>query len=77
MSILPLAPGCPQLGHAQHTVVLTVVFPIGRLTPRGVRRRFIDSIRIAIAQARIDREIDPAVSDELWAALPSTRGQRT
>jgi hypothetical protein len=81
MSILPSAPGCLQPGHAQHArndaVALTVEFQIGRLTPRGVRQRFIDSLRIAIAQARGARQIDPAVAEELWRALPSTRGQRT
>ncbi len=78
LSPKPLRRGAPRAQYARNdAVALTVEFNIGGLTPRGVRRRFIDSLRIAIAQARITREIDPAVCDELWRALPSTREQRT
>jgi hypothetical protein len=81
MSILPSGPPVPQQHRAQYarndTVALTVVFQIGRLTPRGVRRRAIDSLRIAISRARVTGEIDPAIAEELWRSLPSTRGQRT
>jgi hypothetical protein len=76
----PLAPVCAGLADRRsddNKIALSVAFPVGRLTPRGVRRRFIDSLRIAIARARFDREIDPAVAEELWRALPSIRGQRT
>jgi hypothetical protein len=58
-------------------VTLTVTFSVAGLTPREVRRRFIDALRIAIARTRVTREIEPAICEELWRALPSTRGQRT
>lgn len=60
---------------ANHTIALTVAFQIGRLTPRGVRRKFIDSLRIAIAQAQNTNDIDPAVAIEMWRALPVIRGR--
>jgi hypothetical protein len=56
----------------ENDVALSVNFPVGRLTPRGVRRRFIAALRIAIARARVTREIDPAVAEELWRALPTS-----
>jgi hypothetical protein len=56
----------------ENTVCLSVAFHVDRLTPRGVRSRFIDSLRIAIARARVTREIDPAVCEELWRALPAS-----
>lgn len=67
---------CQAAYLTDQTVSLTVAFQIGRLTPRAVRHRFIHSLRIAIARARIVREIDPEVCEELWRALPLTRGSR-
>ena len=51
-------------------VALLVFFPVGQLSPRGVRRRFIDSLRIAIARACVAREMDTEICEELWRALP-------
>jgi hypothetical protein len=60
-------------GPDDEEIVLRVVFRIDRLSPGGVRSRFIEALRIAIARARRAHEIDSAVSEELWRALPSTR----
>jgi len=63
-------------GQAEKTVSLSVTFRIGRLTPRGVRQHFIESLRVAIARALKVGRIDRAVAEELWRALPSTREPR-
>jgi hypothetical protein len=58
------------LSHAH--VDLSVSFPVGRLTPRGVRQQFIQSLRIAIARSRLSRAIEPEIAEELWRALPKS-----
>jgi hypothetical protein len=53
------------------TVSLSVRFLLGRLTPRGLRRRFIDTLKAEIARAGIAGEIDIPVAEELHRALPA------
>jgi len=57
-------------GMSHGHVELSVSFPVGRLTPRGVRRRFIVQLHLVIAQARVSRAIEPEIAEELWRALP-------
>jgi len=66
----------PATHLARDSVALEVAFRIDGLTPRGVRRRFVAMLRISIARASVTRQIDPAICEELWRALPATRGPR-
>ena len=53
-----------------HSVSLKVAFSIQRLTPRGVRRRFVHVLRAAIIGAVCAGAVDRPVAEELWRALP-------
>jgi hypothetical protein len=50
-------------------VALKVEFEVDGLSPRDVRYRFANSLRIAIAKARMACTIDAAIAEELWRAV--------
>jgi hypothetical protein len=57
--------------ESRTAVSLHVNFLVEGLSPRGVRRRFISSIRLAIARAKIGGDIAPELCEEMWRSLPA------
>ena len=51
-------------------VALKVEFEVNGLSPRDVRYRFANTLRIAIAKAHMACTIDRAVCEELWRVVP-------
>ena len=59
-----------ERAQSQNSVHLAVEFNVSRLTPRGVRRRFANAVRGAIARAYLTGSVNQAVYEELWRASP-------
>jgi hypothetical protein len=49
---------------------LVVEFDPTGLSPRAVRSAFAEALRDVIAKGRISGEVDPAIAEELWRAVP-------
>jgi hypothetical protein len=60
-----------QSQSSKDLVALRIEFEVAGLSPRHVRHRFANSLRIAIAKARIANTIDQAVCEELWRVVPA------
>lgn len=56
--------------NPSNSVHLELEFNAARLTPRGIRRRFVLSLRAAIARARLVGAVDEAICEELWRTVP-------
>jgi hypothetical protein len=61
-----------RTAQSPELVALKVELEVEHLNSRDLRHRFVNAVRIAIANARIADSISQTVCDELWRAISAS-----